>query len=217
MLGPFLKCNTRVKLLNNNNLMLQVDIGTGIKPPGYYIQRSSGLFPAPRPQDSQSIDYVEKLFEFMGIFFAKCIQDNRIVDIPLSRPFLKLMCMGDVIDNVSQNYRELLTRRNSDDALESHVDDDLTPVQEEPKEICPETAKCTASGSPWFSGLLNQSDFELVDPHRAKFLLQLQDLSERKQFILSNNLLSEAEKRMAIEELTLENPPVKLEDLWYVT
>lgn len=71
--------------------MLQVDIGQGWKPPGHYVQRSCGLFPAPYPQNSPEIDRICKVFELLGIFIAKCIQDKRRVDLPLARPFFKLM------------------------------------------------------------------------------------------------------------------------------
>ena len=33
--------------------------------------------------------------------------------MPLSRPFLKLLCAGDVVDNVAQSYRELLQQSDS--------------------------------------------------------------------------------------------------------
>ncbi len=35
---------------------------------------------------------MSRLFELLGTFVAKCIQDGRRVDLPLSRPFFKLMC-----------------------------------------------------------------------------------------------------------------------------
>ena len=69
----------------------QVDIGQGWKPPGHYVQRSCGLFPAPYPQNSPEVEPVCKLFELLGIFIAKCIQDKRRVDLPLARSFFKLM------------------------------------------------------------------------------------------------------------------------------
>ena len=75
----------------------KVDIGHGAKPAGFYVQRSGGLFPAPLPQSSDDVDRVESLFHFMGTFLAKCIQDGRIVDMPFSRPFLKMLCMGEVL------------------------------------------------------------------------------------------------------------------------
>lgn len=72
-------------------LSLQVDIGQGKKAPGHYIQRSSGLFPAPYPQNSPEMDRLCRLFDLLGVFIAKCIQDKRRVDLPLARPFFKLM------------------------------------------------------------------------------------------------------------------------------
>lgn len=71
----------------------QVDIGQGAKPAGYYVQRSYGLFPAPWPQDSPELPRICHLFELLGMFVGKCIQDGRRVDLPLSNPFFKLMCV----------------------------------------------------------------------------------------------------------------------------
>ncbi|CAH0714365.1 unnamed protein product, partial [Brenthis ino] len=64
------------------------------KPPGYYVTRAGGLFPAPLPQDSLICDKVCKYFWFLGVFLAKVLQDGRLVDLPLSDPFLRIMC-GD--------------------------------------------------------------------------------------------------------------------------
>lgn len=165
---------------------------------------------------------VEKLFQFMGMFFAKCIQDNRIVDLPLSRPLLKMLCMGDVADHISHNYRDLLIWHDSESgSVKSPADDDLTPTMETsnkdpvldlPK-IKPSLSMPTLIGGPWYAGLLTQDDFELVDPHRARFLDKLRSLSARKQDILTNLSFDEKQKMERLEKLTLDNPPVKLEDL----
>ena len=204
-----------------------MDIGDGIKPPGYYVQRSCGLFPAPIPQDSAHMDRAEALFRFMGVFFAKCIQDNRLVDIPLSTPFLKLMCMGDVVDNVSQNYRELLCRTDSASEDSFIDDDDATPTEESEKELILDPPKrhlvshmsniaslvAANLGPAWYAGLLTYDDFELVDPHRARFLKQLQQLANAKHVILTDRSLSEDDRSRQLQNLTLQNPPVRLEDL----
>ncbi|KOX75373.1 E3 ubiquitin-protein ligase HECTD1 [Melipona quadrifasciata] len=76
--------------------------GDQIRPPGYYVTRPSGLFPAPLPQDSAACDRAVRYFWFLGVFLAKVLQDNRLVDLPLSRPFLKLMCHGDITNNVNE-------------------------------------------------------------------------------------------------------------------
>lgn len=50
------------------------------------------MFPAPIPSSSVKLNEVCKLFELLGLFLAKCMQDGRRVDIPLSESFLELMC-----------------------------------------------------------------------------------------------------------------------------
>ncbi|XP_045495051.1 E3 ubiquitin-protein ligase HECTD1 isoform X4 [Colias croceus] len=64
----------------------------GEKPVGFYVTRAGGLFPAPLPQDSAICDKVCKYFWFLGVFLAKVLQDGRLVDLPLSEPFLRIMC-----------------------------------------------------------------------------------------------------------------------------
>jgi len=105
--------------------MLQVDYGRGTKPAGYYVQYPSGLFPAPLPQnDYDRMADIETLFHCIGTLFAKCIQDGRLVDIPLSRPLLKLMCGGDMTDAVAH------TRSCASCVCVSRSsDDDLTPTE----------------------------------------------------------------------------------------
>lgn len=71
-----------------------------IKPPGYYISTTYGLFPAPIPQDSDIMESIQHYFHFLGMFLAKALQDNRLVDLPLSRPFLKIMCHGEVLSKM---------------------------------------------------------------------------------------------------------------------
>ena len=72
-----------------------------VKPPGYYVSREAGLFPAPLPQDSTMCTRTAELFWFLGAFLAKTLQDNRLVDLPLSRPFLKMICQGEISRSVN--------------------------------------------------------------------------------------------------------------------
>jgi len=85
------------------------DKGEGIKPPGYYISSTYGLFPAPLPQNSQQTDRVVKLFHFLGIFIGKALQDNRLVDLPLSNSFLKLICRAGSQIKLNSNNTFLIT------------------------------------------------------------------------------------------------------------
>jgi len=66
-------------------------IGEKAKPPGYYVWQANGLFPAPLPQNSSCCDKAVNKFWLLGAFLAKVLQDNRLIDFPLSLPFLKLL------------------------------------------------------------------------------------------------------------------------------
>ena len=74
------------------------------KPPGYYVNRPSGLFPAPLPQDSDICSKAVKIFRFLGIFLAKTLQDNRLVDLPLSN-FAMGTILGKGFPQAQVHYR----------------------------------------------------------------------------------------------------------------
>ncbi|XP_066473494.1 E3 ubiquitin-protein ligase HECTD1 isoform X12 [Tiliqua scincoides] len=203
----------------------QVDIGGGLKPPGYYVQRSCGLFTAPFPQDSDELERITKLFHFLGIFLAKCIQDNRLVDLPISKPFFKLMCMGDIKSNMSKliyesrGDRDLHCTESQSEASTEEGHDSLSvgSFEEDSKSefiLDPPKPKPPA----WFNGILTWEDFELVNPHRARFLKEIKDLAIKRRQILSNKCLSEDEKNTKLQELMMKNPsgsgpPLSIEDL----
>ncbi|KAF7252031.1 E3 ubiquitin-protein ligase HECTD1, partial [Varanus komodoensis] len=202
-----------------------VDIGGGLKPPGYYVQRSCGLFTAPFPQDSDELERITKLFHFLGIFLAKCIQDNRLVDLPISKPFFKLMCMGDIKSNMSKliyesrGDRDLHCTESQSEASTEEGHDSLSvgSFEEDSKSefiLDPPKPKPPA----WFNGILTWEDFELVNPHRARFLKEIKDLAIKRRQILTNKGLSEDEKNTKLQELMMKNPsgsgpPLSIEDL----
>ena len=66
-----------------------------MKPPGYYIQMPGGLFPAPMPQAEQRFEQqnqrLELLYELLGTLIGKALQDSRLIDIPLSNSFFKML------------------------------------------------------------------------------------------------------------------------------
>ncbi|XP_060789895.1 E3 ubiquitin-protein ligase HECTD1 isoform X6 [Neoarius graeffei] len=201
----------------------QVDLGGGLKPPGYYVQRSCGLFPAPFPQDSDELERITKLFLFLGIFLAKCIQDNRLVDLPVSQPFFKLLCMGDIKSNMSKLLYETRSdsdRRFSDIHSEASTEEEpyLTGSFDEDSKsefiLDPPKPKPPA----WYHGILTWEDFELVNPHRARFLKEMKELAVKRRQILGNKSLSEDEKNTRLQGLMLKNPvgsgpPLSVEDL----
>eukprot|EP00051_Salpingoeca_urceolata_P006568 m.86770 g.86770 ORF g.86770 m.86770 type:complete len:2399 (+) comp14887_c1_seq1:143-7339(+) len=90
-----------------------IDLGNGAKPPGFYVQRAEGLFPVALPPDAPNLDRIVEHFRLFGVFVAKALQDNRLVDLHLSRPLLKWMCgkplvLSDVADVVPATGHFLL-------------------------------------------------------------------------------------------------------------
>ena len=206
----------------------QVDIGEGVKPRGFYIQRICGLFPAPLVQDSEDIDRVIQVFRFLGTFLAKCLQDNRIVDFPFSRPFLKLMCMGEAGSNIHPSFTPESSVRDSEVSNDTQSEASLDNVHDLISELSIEEYESKSElimGDPpkprtpaWFAGLLTLDDLELVAPHRAHFLRQLKVLVDRKRQILKDKSKTEEERNNEIQTLILAEesslgPPVRLEEL----
>lgn len=215
------------------------------------MQRAGGLFPAPLPQDAPDTERVAKLFYILGIFLAKSLQDSRLVDIPLSLSFLKLLCWSpsSLISNSSASHNRGSVLKVIDDAscpLEDFVESsDTTNELDQPqpsleenentinkmdwefskerelieekeelsKEENSELSKTkesveeipTTSSTPcWFAGILDDSDMVTVDPHRATFIKQLQELIARKNDILTDDFLSANEMKARISELKLK-------------
>ena len=81
-----------------------------------------------------------KLFQLLGMFVAKCIQDGRRVDMPLSNLFFKLMCSTSKTKKHCSTNRSLSIDSGSsqgDDDEESkegqlrNEDDDIVPIQQD--------------------------------------------------------------------------------------
>lgn len=215
------------------------------------MQRAGGLFPAPLPQDAPDMERVAKLFYILGIFLAKSLQDSRLVDIPLSLSFLKLLCWRalqvtanssvthsrsptlTVIDDASCSLEDFvessdttneldqpqLSLEDNENAInkldrESSKERELIEEEEElSKEENSELSKTKESieelpSTPlppcWFAGILDDSDMDVVDPHRSAFLKQLQDLVARKTDIVNDDSLSSDEKKAGISQLKLK-------------
>jgi hypothetical protein len=57
-----------------------------------YVRKVQGLFPVPYASTSTKLDEICSYFSLMGIYFAKCLLDKYIIDMPLSVAFIKLLC-----------------------------------------------------------------------------------------------------------------------------
>ncbi|CAI4227539.1 unnamed protein product [Auanema sp. JU1783] len=87
----------------------ELDLGEGKKPPGFYVRRAGGLFPAPLPPHTEEVHRASEMFKSLGIFFAKVLQDGRLVDLPLSRPFLKMVVSPQLSVGDQPNLDRVLT------------------------------------------------------------------------------------------------------------
>lgn len=171
------------------------------KPAGYYVQRSTGLFPAPLVQDSPACEKASRLFRFLGIFIAKVLQDGRLVDLPLSRPFFKLLCSGEFGSEVRERSRgdRVATPLSEEDLMVSSY---ISQESEKEMELDPPKYRVTEA-KPWYSGILNIEDLMEIDPPRARFLHQLQELAAQKRHILHDNSLSESDKLRQVSDFGL--------------
>lgn len=192
--------------LQNNDI---IDLGEGGKPAGYYVRRSCGLFPAPLPQDSEICERVSKYFWFLGVFIAKVLQDGRLVDLPLSNSFLQLLCHNKIL---SKQTNRIQAVRTCDDLM-------MSSIMSEESELADSCSKLLVNEFPescWYDGVLNQDNLTEIDPIRAEFLKELQDVVARKQNIEQNDKLNVEEKRNLINNLKVETKSgasVSVEDL----
>ncbi|KRT81883.1 hypothetical protein AMK59_5650 [Oryctes borbonicus] len=201
-------------ICDDDSVSLQgtIDLGEGVKPPGYYVRRPTGLFPAPLPQNSEVCDLAVKYFWFLGVFHAKVLQDNRLVDLPLSKSFLKLMCHGEIQNTVNERIGFAGLKRSGDeDIMTSSL---ISEESEKELEFDPPKLNLDDK-KPWYSGILSQEDLADIDPIRASFLKQIQELVKQKHKIMQDHTLSVEAKTHQIQNLCLNHSsgPVLLEDL----
>ena len=170
------------------------------------MTRLSGLFPAPLPQDSPACHRSARYFWFLGVFLAKVLQDNRLVDLPLSRPFLKLMCRGDITNNVNEKIGLTgVTQESMSSSMASSF------ISEEGEQ---DTAGYSSlEPKPWYSGILDTDDLVLVDPVRGEFLKEMQTLTSRRERAISEGQYSADESMDSFMITHSSGASVAIEDL----
>merc|ERR1712062_440878 len=105
-----------------------------------------------------------KLFWFLGVFLAKTLQDNRLVDLPLSNPLLKLICQGEISRQVKL--------KQSDELMSSS----MVSVMSEESDLDSSGGSSTPLiDDSWFADILTIEDLVEIDPNRGEFLIKLQD------------------------------------------
>lgn len=191
-----------------------------IKPVGYYVnRREHGLFPAPLPQNSEICDRVSKYFWFLGVFLAKVLQDMRLVDLPLSNSFLKLLCHNKVL---SRGVHQIQSNPVSEDPMTSSVVSEDSELAETCSKLLSgvggntNTEYNSAIPTSWYDGILAYENLAEIDPIRYEFIRELQELVTRKQAVESDALLTPEQRReylAALKLRTKRNEEIDLEDL----
>ena len=116
------------------------------------------------------------------------------------------------LDWESSKERELI---EDEKELSKEENSELSKTKESIEEL-----PSTPLSPCWFAGILDDSDMEMVDPHRASFLKQLQDLVARKNDIDNDESLPANEKKARISELKLKTThgvECSVDDLGLVT
>lgn len=185
----------------------EIDLGEGGKPPGYYVRRPSGLFPAPLPQESEICEKVSKYFWFLGVFIAKVLQDGRLVDLPLSNSFLQLLCHNKVLSKINR----IQTLKTSDDLMASS----LISEDSEWADSCSKLLGTEFPETCWYDGVLSQDNLAEIDPIRAEFIKELQEVVAQKQAIEQNDSIFNDQKLEMINNLKVhtKSGEVSLDDL----
>ena len=170
-----------------------------------YVNPPFGLFPAPYPGDVVPLS-VLRCFYMMGIAVGKALQDNRLMDLPLSRPFLKMLACysssnGDCVDE-----GELTSFRNAESCRERIflTDDPLF------------FARGVGGGRRrhWLTGLLDFEDFAVIQPQRAHFFRQLLDLHALHESIReAHSAKGDFCLQSRLDEASVELLNCKVEDL----
>lgn len=187
-------------------------LSEGAKPLGYYVRRPFGLFPAPLSQDSEVCDRVSKYFWFFGVFLAKILQDGRLVDLPLSKSFLELICHNKILSDTRKMSQ--LNKKIADDVMISSIMSEESEADFSDAKTKSSTDKDDTT-TEWFKGILTAETFDEIDSIRAKFIRDLQELVRIKQQIEQDDMLSRDEKAKLIDDIKLETKsgPVSIDDL----
>uniref|UniRef100_H2XKE2 E3 ubiquitin-protein ligase n=1 Tax=Ciona intestinalis TaxID=7719 RepID=H2XKE2_CIOIN len=206
-------------LVDDNFIQVDPPEVHGMKRFDYYVQKSGGLFPSPLPQNN--IDQVVKLFHFLGILLAKCLQDARLIDLPLSKTFLKLMCSEQQSSAVEQSRFPTFL-----DILEFCLNDVSTSCSGHFHQIKMNLIKfgyqCILKF--FISNIKNMKIitfvillviFLLIKLFRHTFLSKLLELCDVRDSILCDLSLTDVEKTSQLNELYLEynGTKCKVEDL----
>lgn len=159
-------------------------IETGDSDPNMFVYQKNGLFPVAYPPTHENLPQVLDYFSFMGIFLAKSLQDQRLVDMPFSYPFLKIICAFKEEPRGDANLDDLFGQKEAtlDESDFSSTTNDAPKLD--------------------LDGILNLDDLCLIDPHRGGLLKQLRTILDEGRDDLEDDIYVELNgSKVSLEDL----------------
>nr|CDS35213.1 E3 ubiquitin protein ligase HECTD1 [Hymenolepis microstoma] len=177
----------------------------------HFLHAPFGLFPAPYPRDGIPLQVLVR-FHILGISIAKALQDDYLLDLPLSKPFLKIIvnysnAVSGLLGNDTNFSREAQFLR-----LE-HLENCREQVRSDFDFI--RHCNFSLSGNQhWLTGLLDVDDFLIVYPHFKSTLPGLLELYKRHQLFCKNeSSRANGDFNKLLDEASVEILGCTLDDL----
>lgn len=139
--------------------------------------------------------------------------DNRLIDLPLSTSFLKLLCgRKNKLSSTTTASGNVVGSRSEtecrDYSLYHSASNEQTGRRNKRQQRRLKKASLRGitrfSVAGWYEGILGVENLEEVDPHRYRFIRSLLNLVRRKQLIEDDEMLGEEQKREKLKTLMLE-------------
>ena len=205
-----------------------MDLGCGWKFPGFYVSSAGGLFPAPYPPEHPALAQLKNLYRLLGLCVGKALMDDRLLDLPLSPAFFKMICSDGrrpALDAKASSHHAMSSTLPSEPLLLTSVLD-TSPNNKKHRRQQRRHKKNSLraiyrpSTAPWF-GVLALEHLEQIDPHRGRFIRGLLSLIKKRQLITDDLMLNDDQKREKLKTLSFEfangnrTEFIRLDDLGY--
>nr|CDS27706.2 E3 ubiquitin protein ligase HECTD1 [Hymenolepis microstoma] len=156
-----------------------------------FINPSFGLFPTPYPRSSVPLNVIQRFYS-MGIAVAKALQDNHLISLKFSRPFIKILSSFARAKSLSGDGRSVYDKLNSMEQWKNKAisSDDILFLNF--------GNHSRNSSSHWLTDLLDFNDFAELYPHYASLFRKFLELHKIHEAIRQN--CSKTEGRANLEE-----------------
>ncbi|KAM7535685.1 hypothetical protein Aperf_G00000103216 [Anoplocephala perfoliata] len=167
-LGPTLEFYNLISMeFRRNSLGLWVNSNDQ----GEYANPAFGLFPEPYPRNAVPLEVIRR-FYIMGITVGKVLQDRHLLDLPFSKPLLKIFA------NYATSVK-MLESSTEAGSLEgglrraANVEASRECIRLSEDRLFMGMRGCSKGSAHWLTGLLDFEDFAEIHPTRAAIFRSL--------------------------------------------